>query len=363
VPYLAQVRYVFPFGLSLPDTAFWVKAEDSMASVRAWSGAAERRLVLRPPQARQSEHQRQTLRSKNEQDGSIIRTVFINMDDDLFVEEVVDTVGFTRMDVTFECSGDVPSSGSPILGEIREKATTIVKKFLRAYRNVSDQVDVKVLSEMDSPLIEVSVSTNYTFTKKEIDAKFMKVQHSFQWLPPVKRSVSKGPLSDEQLKGLILLLDHGIEPEFFRDLLLEAKELSFINSNHRLSLVIAQTGFETYIQWRLVHECNQRTITLLTSKKGIELDVETAIATGDLRSDLLGTYMTFLLGRSAKDCSEHQEWYKNAYEPRNQIVHRGRVNVTESDARKAFESVVKYCDYTDRMLIESRGQTVSPSNS
>ena len=120
---------------------------------------------------------------------------------------------------------------------------------------------------------------------------------------------------------------------------------------------------ESYIQRRLIHECNQRDIASLASKRGIELDVETAIASGDLRGDLLGVSMTFLLGRSAKDCSEHLEWYKNAYEPRNQIVHRGRVNVTESDARKAFESVVKYCVYTDRMLIESRGQALFTSNS
>jgi hypothetical protein len=35
-------------------------------------------------------------------------------------------------------------------------------------------------------------------------------------------------------------------------------------------------------------------------------------------------------------------------------VHRGRVNITEPDAKNAFESVVKYCVYIDRMLNESR---------
>jgi hypothetical protein len=179
MPYLVQVRYVFPFGLSLPETFFRVKDEDSMASVRVWSGVADRCLVLRASQARQPEHRREKLRSKNEQDGVINRTVLINMDDDLFLEEVIDTVGFTRMDVTFECSGDVPPSGSPIFAEIREKAIGIVKQFMRAYRTVSEQVDVKVPSEMDSPLIEISVPTNYTFTRKEVDATFTKVQHSF----------------------------------------------------------------------------------------------------------------------------------------------------------------------------------------
>ena len=354
MPYLTQVRYIFPFGLSLPETLFRVKDEDSMASVRVWSGAADRSLVLRPPQDRQPEHRREKLHSKNDQDGVINRTVLINMDDDLFLEEVIDTVGFTRMDVTFECSGEVPPAGSPILVGIREKAIGIAKHFLRAYRTVSEQVDVKVPSEMDSPLIEISVSTNYTFTRKEVDATFTKVQHSFQWLPPFQRSVSKGLLSREKLDGLILLLDHGIAPELFRELLLEAKELSFINGNHRLALVIAQTGFETYIQWRLIQECKHRKIPTLTPTRGKESDVETAIAEGDLRKVLLGEYLTLLARRSAKDCSEHREWYENAYVPRTQIVHRGRVNITETEAKNAFESVVKYCAYIDRLLIESR---------
>ena len=355
MPYLAQVRYVFPFRISLSAEFFRVKHEDSMTSVRVWSDVAARHLVLRDPQDRKPEHRRAKVRSAYSNDGVINRTAHINLDDDLFLEEVIDTVGFTRMDVTFECSGDVPPSSSPIFEEIREKAISIAQRFLRAYRTVSEQVDVKVPSKKESPIVEVGVSTNYIFGRTDIEATFAIVERTFQWLPPSFTGASKEPLSPEKLNGLITLLDHGIEAELFRELLLEARELSLIHGNHRLALVIAQTGMEDYIQWRLIHECNQRSIASLTSKKGIELDVETAIATGDLRSDLLGVYMTFLLGRSAKDCSEHQEWYKNAYEPRNQIVHRGRVNIMESDARKAFESVVKYCVYADRMLLESRG--------
>jgi hypothetical protein len=187
-----------------------------------------------------------------------------------------------------------------------------------------------------------------------LDAKFTAVERHFQWLPPALTGASKRLLSREKLDGLILLLDQGLAQELFRELLLEARELSFVNGNNRLALVIAQTAFETYIQWRLILECKHRNIATLTPTRGKKSDVETAIAKGDLRDALLGEFMPLLVEGSAKECSEHQEWCKTAYVPRNQIVHRGCVNITEPEAENAFESVVKYCVYIDRMLNESR---------
>lgn len=42
--YLAQVRYVFPFRLGVPELAFWMKTEGNGAFVRVWSGKADRQL-------------------------------------------------------------------------------------------------------------------------------------------------------------------------------------------------------------------------------------------------------------------------------------------------------------------------------
>jgi threonine dehydrogenase-like Zn-dependent dehydrogenase len=137
-----------------------------MTSVRVWSDVAARHLVLRDPQDRKPEHRRAKVRSVYSEDKVINRTAHLNLDDDLFLEEVIDTVGFTRMDVTFECSGDVPPSSSPIFEEIREKAIRIVQRFLRAYRTVSEQVDVKVPSKNESPIVEVGVATDYIFNQK-----------------------------------------------------------------------------------------------------------------------------------------------------------------------------------------------------
>src|SRR5882762_9209503 len=106
--YLAQVRYVFPFRLSLSSTMFRVKTEDFTARVRVWSDKADRRLVFRDPKDRIPEQYREVLQarrvSKEKSDELILRTVHINAEDDLIIEEVIDTVGFTRMDVIFECA-------------------------------------------------------------------------------------------------------------------------------------------------------------------------------------------------------------------------------------------------------------------
>ena len=335
---------------------FRVKTEDFLARVRVWSDKADRRVILRDPAARTSKQHRHNLQTRL-QDGLVIRTVHLNYEDDLFLEEVIDTVGFTRMDVIFECPGDIPSTDSAILTEIRSKAMEVAHQFLRAYRVVSEQVDVRLPTENDSPAVLVFLATKYALTREEVTAEFKGVQNSFQWLPPYLTGAAKGFLTVEKLDMLITLLDRGLVPRLDLELLLEAKEQSFVHGNHRLAIVIAQSGFEAFVQARLILECTVRGIVTLTPKGGKESDVETAIAKGGLRDALLGEYMTFLAGRSLKDGSEYNGWLKNAYEPRNQIVHRGRVNITEPEAKNAFESVVKYCDYINRMLNESRTST------
>lgn len=358
--YLAQVRYVFPFRLSLSSTMFRVKTEDFTARVRVWSDKADRRLVFRDPKDRIPEQYREVLQarrvSKEKSDELILRTVHINAEDDLIIEEVIDTVGFTRMDVIFECAGDPPSSDSPIFEEIKTKAIGVAQLFLRGYRVASGEVDVKIPGEAASPIVQTLVATDYTVTKEEVVAIFKVVRGDFHWLPASLTGATKTLLSKSQVHELGVQLDEGSVPRLYDELLLEAKELSFVSGNHRLALVIAQTGFETYVQARLIDECRYRKIATLTSKNGNVSDLETAITKGDLRDDLLGTYMTFLVGRSVKDGTEYQEWYKDAYVPRKQIIHQGRANITEPEAKKAFEAIVKYCDYIDRMLTESRDE-------
>src|SRR2546428_638665 len=138
---------------------FRVKTEDFTARVRVWSDKADRRLVLRDPQDRTPGQRREVVqsrrKSKEKSDELILRTVHINSDDDLIIEEVIDTVGFTRMDVILECPGEPPSSDSPILEEIRTKAIGAAQQFLRGNRLASGQVDVKVPGEAASPIVEV----------------------------------------------------------------------------------------------------------------------------------------------------------------------------------------------------------------
>lgn len=360
MPYLAQVRYVFPFRLSLSSTMFRVKTEDFTARVRVWSDKADRHLVLRDPKYRTPGQRREVFQarrvSKENSDELILRTVHINSEDDLIIEEVIDTVGFTRMDVILECPGELPSSDSPNFEEIRTKAIEVAQRFLRGYRVASGEVDVKVPGEAASPLVETLIATDYTLTKDQVVAIFKVVKRDLHWLPASLTGATKTLLSKSKVHEFAVQLDEGSVPRLYDELLLEAKELSFVSGNHRLALVIAQAGFEAYVQARLIDECKHRNIATLTSKKGNVSDVETAITKGDLRDELLGTYMTFLAGGSVKDGSEYQEWHKDAYVPRNQIIHQGRVNITEPEAKKAFEAIVKYCDYIDRMLTESRDE-------
>ena len=356
MPYLAQVRYLFAFRLGMPDLAFWVKTktDEKGAFIRVWSGKADRQLVLREQKDRKPEHRREWLRSVIQPQGIISRLVCINNDDDLFLEEVVDTVGFTRMDVTFECQGGIPKNDSHEQDKIRQNAISLAQRFVRTYRLIANQVEVRIPNEADSPIIEVRAGTDYSFNTEEIDAKLAMISRRFQWPLPKLSGAVKEALSNDKIALLGNLLRQGDEPAMFQQLLLEAKELSIVHGDHRISVIISQSAFEVYVQSRLTEECKIRGVLHLTSSRGDQRDVEVAIIDGDLRKELLGQYARVLSGRSVKDCPEHNSWFKNAYNPRNEIVHRGRRDVTEADAQASFESVMTYCEYLDRALIAGR---------
>ncbi|CBK43063.1 protein of unknown function [Nitrospira defluvii] len=352
--YLAQVRYVFPFRLGVPEAAFWMRTDGNGAFVRVWSAKADRQLILRDQKDRKPEHRREWLRSIIKPQDVVSRMVCINNDDDLFLEEVVDSVGFTRLDVTFEYLGETFPPEQPDQSKIREQAISIAQRFVRMYRLVANQVDVRVPNESDSPIVELRAGTEYSFSLNEIDAKLATVNRLFQWDLPSTSGAVKGILTEAKLTEFGNYLRQGSEPELYQQFLLEAKELSKVHGDHRLSVVVAQSAFEVYAQSRLIQECKLRNLRTLLSVRGESQDVDTSITDGDLRRELLGHYARCLAGQSVKECQEFHAWHKNAYILRNEIVHRGRHDVDQSHARVAFESVMSYCKYLNRMLVAGR---------
>jgi hypothetical protein len=66
-----------------------------------------------------------------------------------------------------------------------------------------------------------------------------------------------------------------------------------------------------------------------------------------------------LSGKYVKDGNEYQQWDKNAYELRNEIVHRGRTEVNEQEAKLASASVAAYTTAISIALIA--GRTAPPA--
>jgi hypothetical protein len=335
-----------------------VKTDEGGAYIRVWSGRGNRRLVWRKEEDRKPEHRRKWLRSIIKPQDVISRSVCVNNNDDLFLEEVIDTVGYTRMDVTFERGGIIPKSDSKGQEEIRHYAISLAQKFVRLYRLVGNQVDVRVPNETDSPIVEVRAGSEYFFTPEEIDAKLSTINRLFQWTLPQTTGVIKRDLSEEKILELGDSLRRGSEPSMYYQLLLEAKELSIVQGDHRLSVIISQSAFETFVQARLNDECKFRGLKTLISSRGNEAECEDAILDGDLRKELLGQYGQSLAGRSVKICHEHNLWFKEAYLVRNEIIHRGRRDITDKNARAAFEAVQAYAEYLDKAISNGRGSIV-----
>jgi len=205
--YLAQIRYVFPFRLSLPDKAFWLDFRGSATFVRVSSGRALRTLVLRPAAQREETKERYWLKATAAPDDITNREMCINPTSDLFVEEVRDTVGFCRMDVMFERPGQPPGANAPELSEIRESAMERAQLFIRTYRVVADEVDVSTPREADSPLVEVGVSTRYLINGKGIEGQFSLVQREFCLTAPELTGLLKPVLAHDKVLSFSQQLD------------------------------------------------------------------------------------------------------------------------------------------------------------
>src|SRR5690606_34330820 len=111
---------------------------------------------------------------------------------------------------------------------------------------------------------------------------------------------------------------------------------------YKLAVIVAETSFEAFVQFRIDLECRIRAISSLTDKRGTTRTIEDALMRGDLKRDLLGDYAFQLCGKDVKSISEYQRWNEDTYKLRNEIIHRGRMDVTEEQAKQAVSSAVAY---------------------
>jgi hypothetical protein len=126
-----------------------------------------------------------------------------------------------------------------------------------------------------------------------------------------------------------------------------------------MAVVVIQSAFEVFLQDRLLEEYNMRGIPHVWVRQGkgsspVKKPVGEAIPSASLQRDLLETYCKELCGESVKDNQYYQCWRSTTYALRNPVIHSGGRDVTEIEARTAFESTMNYIHYLDDLLTSSR---------
>lgn len=260
-----------------------------------------------------------------------------------FTGGIVDPVKYTRVLVTFEVEDAHVLDDGARVGELEVWIEGAVQHFVDLYRMVTQEDDVTKPRMKDAPMVDVLVADDYEFNAEVVSGEFRAHQWVHQWEDAVKTARIKSPMPADRAEVLLKLLQEGFNPSVFDKLLLDSKEQSFIRGEHDLSIVVAETAFEAFLQQRLLAACAAKGVTVLTSGRGKgaqQVPYQEAIESAQVRDNL--DYVQELSGQAIKSGAEHNNWILHAYQKRNEIIHSGARGATFDDAGRAFTAVVAY---------------------
>ena len=285
---------------------------------------------------------------------AVIRRIYRKIGDNLFTGGVVDPLKYTRVSVTFELDDAHVLDDNSQFEELAAWVESVVQRFVDMYRLVSQEYDITRPRIDDAPIIEVWVADDYSFdaSGEEIGFNLHKQQWSIS--EATKPMHLKGNMIEQDFHRLRILLHSGEDAPLHERLILDSREQLFLRGDHDLSIVIAETAFEAFLQSHLLGWCAANGITDLPKRKGQgvkQVNYVDAIESGQV-TDNLG-YVQTLSGVNLKGGVEHNNWFTHAYKKRNAIVHRGTRGATQDDALKALDSVIAYRERIMNILVHN----------
>ncbi len=275
-----------------------------------------------------------------------IKYIYNYKDKDMFSGGIVKLSRYTIFNVIFNVSETFATPTSKQIEIYKEKAKKILQKFINAYRWVSLENDIYKPDSDDMTVIEFLYSDQEIFVPGNEYIDFKVVSKGFNWsdvskTPPSKKKMDNSTLEmfNKQLK-----LDHNLS--LYQELLLDAKQQAHFNNNYELAILKIATSIEVFLHqalMQLAEQNGQLKLPIGKSKKAenmVLIDYKEAIQKGNIREQLLGTYFKEITGKSLKGTKVYNEWYECAYTLRNNIIHKGKSNITETEVRKALDSTV-----------------------
>jgi hypothetical protein len=215
---------------------------------------------------------------------------------------------------------------------------------------------VFVPSPSDAFAAELWLADKYIFNEDVVEGSFRSAGRHVAWELPTKTGLVKSKPDAARIGALANALRGTDEIPVYVELLQEAQEQYVHHEDYRLAVILLISAFEHFLQERLLSEAAFRRILLLPTRKKApsSVPVREAILNGRLRDELLGLYTVMLTETKILESAEYSTWFRDAYEIRNGLIHRGKTLVDRPAADKAFAANWAFIQFIDRLLYASR---------
>ena len=287
-----------------------------------------------------------------------IRTFIINKESEYYLEGTIDLLKSTLFDIYFDFPDKEFLNDDESKRTILKKAYHIIDFFINSYRAVTSEADIHNPSTLDLPVIELAYSKkNWKKEKDILEGEYYFLSRTYNWLNQNVTGYTKNKLNKETLQKFNDYLNSNEPIPYHLQLLADSREQAIIRKNYNLSVVLSSTATEFYLKERLIRECNSRKIAkLIVGKKKNKIEKNTieAILEGSLRDEIIGDICTFVTGENIKESLQYQNWYRDAYDIRNSIIHKGLIINDEEISKKAFKAVIVFLNHVNNLLISSR---------
>lgn len=257
---------------------------------------------------------------------------------------------FSVINVFSELAHADPEAGFH-LGRHVEWAESILQDVIDIYRWATNDPYVSLHDTLATQIVLVGIATKYTFDAHGTHGEFSFKTHHVKVEHPVLHGRRKLPM-EENAKNIIadyLRTRKSLHPH--ERILLQAREQATINRNYEMSIVTNGTAFEVFLQNRLMASCEYTGTKVLPATNKKLTSHRSAIDTGNIQRDLL-RYVDLLAPSVApvKASQQYRRWKNQAYDVRNEIVHRGRRGITQTQAKDAFTAVQDFITYLNANL-------------
>lgn len=273
-------------------------------------------------------------------------------DKDSFSGGIVDEMLYNIIDVMFHVEDLKKLSSEEIDEQLKNWIQGTVDRFIDLYKYVTQDNTIDKSLVHKSPIIQILGSEEtFELNNPVVVGEVNFLRDIVSWDNPVKNGCIKAICSEDNINKIGRLLEEGYRLQVFEQLLLQAKDQGHIFKNYALSVVLSETAFEVYLQHALMEYCLLKGVEQLpVGRNSVKKDYKEAITNGNVKERLI-PYVKDLAGINIAASKEYFLWFERVYTLRNDIVHKGKQDISESDAGLAFGLVVSFIDYIKRILI------------